>query len=210
MEGRPDFDLGIVLKPYLHPLSHGILPGLGLIQRLRLLDRGFQFFLDLCLGSAQHILVDGLARLRVVPSCVSALPAATQRLTWANSGVPAAAVFFFASCTNFQHACHSAVLLLVRNQNKILRTIWNMALGCSLETTQCHIFSLKNPAQNSSSPISRSRRSTSVPSCTRLKIYSISGYRNRSLSTKGTFFRTKSRTLAKEGEGSSGFKKSMA
>ena len=36
--GRPDFDLGVVLKPYLHPLSYGILPGLGLIQRLGFLN----------------------------------------------------------------------------------------------------------------------------------------------------------------------------
>lgn len=56
----PDFDLGVVLKPFLHPLSHRILPSFGKVQRLRFLNGGLQLFLDLSLGSAQHILVDCL------------------------------------------------------------------------------------------------------------------------------------------------------
>ena len=36
--GGPDLYFGVVLKPYLHPLSYGILPDLGLIQRLGFLN----------------------------------------------------------------------------------------------------------------------------------------------------------------------------
>ena len=42
--GWPDFDLGVVLKPYLkphlHPLPHRVLPGFALVQGLHLLDGG--------------------------------------------------------------------------------------------------------------------------------------------------------------------------
>ena len=74
--GRPHFDLGAVLKPYLHPLPYRVLSYFGQVQRLGFFNGSLQLFLDLCLGFAQHIFVDSLAGLRVMPRRVPSLPAA--------------------------------------------------------------------------------------------------------------------------------------
>ena len=78
--GRPDFDFGVVLEPHLHPLPHRVLSCLGNVQSLGFSNGLFQLLLDLCLTSAQHILVDGFPRIRVMPCRVSAFPASVFSL----------------------------------------------------------------------------------------------------------------------------------
>ena len=58
--GGTDFEHGVILEPDFHPLSQGVLPCPDDVQALGVLDDLLQLFLDLALGLAQAVFVDGL------------------------------------------------------------------------------------------------------------------------------------------------------
>ena len=74
MGGGADLDFGVVLKPDVQPLSHGILAGPDQVQAGGLLDGPLQLFLCLSLGFGQDIFVDGFAGFRVMAGGIPALP----------------------------------------------------------------------------------------------------------------------------------------
>ena len=78
--GFPDGRFGVVLEPCFSPLPHCELAGLVRIHFSSLLQRRRQLFLALFLRFCQNVFVDGLAGLRVVSRCVTALPAAILAL----------------------------------------------------------------------------------------------------------------------------------
>ena len=71
MGGWPHLHLGVVLKPFLHPLANRVPASLGRIQPLRFLDCLLQLCLGLRLDLAQDVLVNGPARLRVAAGGIS-------------------------------------------------------------------------------------------------------------------------------------------
>ena len=71
-----DARLGVDLVPRPHPRCHCISPGFGYVQPLTFTDRGLEFFLDLGLRLAQHVLDDAFSALRVITGGVTAFPAA--------------------------------------------------------------------------------------------------------------------------------------
>ena len=79
--GCADIGLGIELIPSPQPGSYGVLVRRSAdVQSLAFCYSGFQLFFDLGLCLAQHILVDALAGLGIIPGGVPALPAAVLPL----------------------------------------------------------------------------------------------------------------------------------
>lgn len=72
--GVLDGGLTVDLMPEPAPVGHGILPGLGHIDLLVFLHGGLELFLDLGLGLAQHVLVDGFTGRGITTCCVPSLP----------------------------------------------------------------------------------------------------------------------------------------
>lgn len=84
--------LGVALKPHLRLLVHGALACFGHVWALRRLNGYFQLRFCLRLSLAQHVLVNDLARFRVAPSDVPALPATVLLL--AEVALPVCSAFY--------------------------------------------------------------------------------------------------------------------
>lgn len=78
--GEPQVGFGVDLKPQPQPLGHRVFSSPGHVQAAGLPNGLLQLRLDLGLGSAQYVLDDPLAGIRVVSGGVPALPAAIAAL----------------------------------------------------------------------------------------------------------------------------------
>ena len=111
----PDAGLGVDLVPRFHPRTDRVSPGFGCIQPLAFADRGFEFFLDLGLRLAQHVLDDALSALRVIARGVPTLPASVLSL----ADVP------FPVRSSFRHGISPFRNEQYRNQGNKATEKWN-------------------------------------------------------------------------------------
>ena len=79
--GEPQVGFGVDLKPQPQPLGHRVFSSLGHVQAAGLPNGLLQLRLHLGLGSAQYVLDDPLAGIRVVSGGVPALPAPIAALS---------------------------------------------------------------------------------------------------------------------------------
>ena len=111
----PDAGLGVDLVSCPYPQCHCVGSRFGYIQPLAFADRGFEFFLDLGLRFAQHVLDDPFSALRVIARRVPALPATILAL----SDVP------LAVCSSFRHKISPFRNEQYRNQGDKAIQRWN-------------------------------------------------------------------------------------